>query len=247
VPLDGALPLSVTCDHAGPITRTVADAALLNAVLCGRRPAPLLPRMPSRFGVPLSLLRDHLGRSVRHAFDGWLDLARRAGVEVVDVELPAAGNAIDVFRAIQAPESLRGHAAARQTSPGGFSPTVALQLEWGEAYTAEAEAAARETRATMADALDAAIGRVDALVLPAVPVPAPLRGSEEVELESGPALLRPSFLALTVPFSLTGLPTLCVPFAKVDGLPVGLQIVGARGTDDHVLAVGAWLESAQRR
>ena len=77
-------------------------------------------------------------------------------------------------------------------------------------------------------------------------MPPPPRGSDEVELESGAAPLRAALLALTAPFWLPGLPVLCVPFARVDGLPVGVQLVGRRGSDEHLLAVGAWL-SADRR
>jgi len=244
VPLDGALPLSITFDHAGPLTRSVADAALLASVLAGDAIAPLEPRRPSRFGVPLSMLRDHLGRSVRHGFEGWIDMARRAGIDVVDLELPAVASALDVFRAIQMPEAFRVHQAALALGPEGFTAPVRAQLEAGAQVTDADEAAARTTRAGLIEAFDATVGRVDALVLPAVPVPAPERGSEHVVLESGRAPLRPSFLHLTVPFSLTGLPVLTVPFAKVDGLPVGLQLVGRRGSDDDLLAVGAWLEAA---
>lgn len=246
IPLDGALPLSPTCDHAGPLARSVDDAALLMSVLTGTTPAPLLPRMPARFAAPLAFLRGRLSRSVRHAFEGWLDIARRSGVDVVDLELPGIDQALDIFRAIQAPEAARVHAAALATDPGGFSPVVHAQLEAAAEVGAAAEVDAREARAALAEALDAAVGRVDALVLPASPVPAPLRGSHEVELESGPAPLRPSLLSLTTPFSLTGLPVLCLPFARVEGLPVGVQVVGRRGSDDHVLAVGAWLASGRR-
>ncbi|MCB1005015.1 MAG: amidase [Acidimicrobiales bacterium] len=246
VPLDGALPLSPTCDHAGPLVRSVDDAALLTSVLAGSSPAPLLPRMPSRFAVPLAFLRGRLSRPVRHAFEGWLDVARRSGVDVVDLDLPGIDRALDVFRAIQGPEAARVHAEALRVAPDGFTPTVRSQLGDGERVTSGAEQEAHAARAELADALDAAAGRVDALVLPAAPVPAPPRGSTEVELESGPLALRPALLALTVPFSLTGLPVLCVPFARVDGLPVGVQVVGRRGSDRHVLAVGAWLASGRR-
>lgn len=243
VPLDGALPLSVTCDHAGPLTRTVADAALVTAVLAGEAPRPVGLRPPVRLGVPLAFLTGRLGRSVRHAFEGWLDLVRRAGVDVVDLDLPGAEGALDVYRAIQAPEAARVHAAALAADPDAFGPVVRARLLAGMSVAPEAEAAARDDRAGLVDAFDAAAQRVDAVVLPAVPVPAPRRGTDEVLLESGPADLRSSFLQLTVPFSLTGLPALSLPFANVDGLPVGVQVVGRRGSDDDVLAVGAWLES----
>jgi aspartyl-tRNA(Asn)/glutamyl-tRNA(Gln) amidotransferase subunit A len=42
---------------------------------------------------------------------------------------------------------------------------------------------------------------------------------------------------------LVGLPTLSMPFTKMAGLPVGLQIVGARGSDAHVLEIGLMVET----
>jgi aspartyl-tRNA(Asn)/glutamyl-tRNA(Gln) amidotransferase subunit A len=65
-----------------------------------------------------------------------------------------------------------------------------------------------------------------------------------VELESGSRSHRDAFIELTLPFSLTGFPTLALPFARVDGLPVGLQIVAAKGDDVTVLEIGAWVEAA---
>ena len=245
VPLEGTLPLSATCDHAGPLVRSVDDAALMTAVLTGRSPAPLLPRMPSRFAVPLTFLQGRLSPVCVPAFEGGsTSPGARASTWSIS-RLPGVDRALDVFRD-QGPRRCGRTPPPLCQSPAGFSPVVRAQLEAGANITVAAESEAREARATLADTLDAAIGRVDALVLPATPVPAPRRGSEDVELESGTAPLRASLLALTVPFSLTGLPVLCVPFARVDGLPVGVQIVGPRRSDDQVLAVGAWLSSGRR-
>jgi aspartyl-tRNA(Asn)/glutamyl-tRNA(Gln) amidotransferase subunit A len=244
VPLDGALPLSTTCDHAGPLVRSVADAALVTAVLAGDEPAPIRAQAPPRVGVPLEHLAGALSRPVRHAFEGWLDLLRREGVEVVDIDLPGSEETMTVFRAIQLPEAARTHAETLRDHPDSFSPITREYLERGAAVTADQEDEGRRRRAEMAEAFDQAVGRVDALVLPASPVAPPLRGSETVDVESGPSPLRPTLLHLTAPFSLTGLPALVVPFATLDGLPVGLQVVGPRGADEQVLAIGAWLEGA---
>ena len=54
-------------------------------------------------------------------------------------------------------------------------------------------------------------------------------------------------LGQTLPFSLCGLPTLTVPFAMLDGLPLGMQIVGRMGADASVLALGRWFESQVER
>ena len=68
-------------------------------------------------------------------------------------------------------------------------------------------------------------------------------GTEGVERESGRKRHREAFITLTLPFSLLGVPTLALPFAKVEGMPVGLQVVGAYGEDGKVLALGGWLEA----
>ena len=83
----------------------------------------------------------------------------------------------------------------------------------------------------------------DALLLPAAPLPASKRGTSTVMLESGPQTHRNAHIELTAPFSLAGLPTLSLPFMLEDGLPVGLQVVGASGADARVLELGVWLEA----
>ena len=91
-----------------------------------------------------------------------------------------------------------------------------------------------------------ALRGVDALLLPAQPLPAPPLGTEEVDLESGRRSHREAFITLTLPFSLLGVPALALPFAKVEGMPVGLQVVGPYAEDGRVLAMGGWLEARLR-
>ncbi len=87
---------------------------------------------------------------------------------------------------------------------------------------------------------------VDALILPATPSEAVRRGDTMVALESGEAVHRDAQLALTAPFSLAGIPAAVLPFARVNGLPVGVQIVSAWGQDARALDVAEWVEAAIR-
>ena len=91
--------------------------------------------------------------------------------------------------------------------------------------------------------LDAILRDYDALVLPTTGVPAPLRGQTEVQVASGLMSTRDAGLGMTAPYSYVGLPTISLPWGRVEGLPGSLQVVGARDQDAALLALAAWLES----
>ena len=95
--------------------------------------------------------------------------------------------------------------------------------------------------------VDTGSNNVDALLLPATPVHAPLRGTTELELESGRVNLRSAFIHLTAPFSMAGVPVLCLPYAQVGALPIGLQIVCAAGADARTIHLGEWFEEIFRQ
>ena len=96
----------------------------------------------------------------------------------------------------------------------------------------------------MRDAIQRSMAGVDALLLPASPTVAPLRGETEIELESDRHNLRLAILKLCAPFSFAGVPALSLPFARMDGLPVNAQVVTPFGEDARALAIGQWVESA---
>jgi aspartyl-tRNA(Asn)/glutamyl-tRNA(Gln) amidotransferase subunit A len=98
-------------------------------------------------------------------------------------------------------------------------------------------------RETVRKELDALLRDHDALVLPTSAVPPPLRGQTEVEVEGGTMSVREAVLGQTLAFSFVGLPTLSLPAGIVEGLPAGLQVVGARDRDASLLALGRWMEA----
>ena len=79
------------------------------------------------------------------------------------------------------------------------------------------------------------------ICLPTTPFPAPKRGM--TLSQSGPAQLR--IACLCAHGGLTGMPQVSIPGAEVDGAPIGLSIVGARGTDTALVAVATALEALQ--
>lgn len=243
VPLDGALPLSPTCDHGGPLTRTVADARLLLDVLTnGALGESRAPERPWVLGVPRDHLAGALSAPVRDAFEQLLDRAAAAGAQVVDVTPAYLGDALAAYTPLVRAEAAYVHRAALATRPEGFSPRVRAVLDQGRTVSAGDYLAGRQARRDVRAGLAATFDQVDALVLPTVPVPAPPLGAEEVEVEVGRISHRDAFLHLTVAFSFAGVPAVSLPYAVVDGLPLGVQVVAAAGADRRALDVAAWLE-----
>ena len=242
IPLEGALPLSLTCDHAGPLARNVADTHALFEILAHRNlPLRQLEHLRDlRIGVPRAWLEGRLGANVRREFEMLLLHLRDAGATVLDVtptDLELSGTA---YTPIVRAEAAFTHRAALEANPAAFG--VREPLEAGVKLSVGDYLEARALRRRVRAGLEATLRAVDALVLPAAPLPAPLRGTQTVQLESGMRAHRDAFIELTLPFSLVGVPALSLPFTKVDGLPVGLQVITAKGNDALALEIGAWLE-----
>lgn len=252
VPMTGALPLCPTCDHAGPMTRSVRDAQLVFSVLRSGQPAPKAaprpapqpapaPRVP-RLGIPTSYLAGALTTPVRRTFHTLLDKITEWGSDVVEVQLPDAELGWQAYHVISAAEPAHVHRAAMSAHRDAFSPRVRAVLARGLEITAVDYLEAQRLRRIACEGVDSGLSDVDALLLPTTPTVSPLRGTEHLELESGVKTHREAMLRLTLPFSLAGVPAVSVPYGEVDGLPVGAQLVAARGKDDEVLALGRWLE-----
>lgn len=242
VPLDGALALSVTCDHGGPIARTVADARLMLSVLAGRDLAARPVTVP-RFGVPWRFLEGRLDAGVRASFEALVDRLGATGARVTSVPLPDVDRLMAAYAPLTRPEAAWVHREALDADPDLFQPVIRDGLLDGRRYTAVEYLAAREIRHQAWRRIEAVLSGVDAMLLPTTPLPAPLRGREKVRVESGELAHRSAFLPLTAPFSVVGVPAATVPMGEVNGLPVGVQIVTRTGADARLLDFAAWVEA----
>lgn len=257
VPGAGIVPISSAQDTAGPMTRSVADAALLLAVLTGSA-APDLSRASLR-GARLGLwtpdgLDDATAAVLRNAVTALGD----AGASVVPVSLDAAALEADEWPALLA----EFHAeidAYLANAPGAAVRNLAELIEFNAADPVElsrfgqeifeqslaappvTDPAYREqrTRATAAarQLIDGALGAgVDAIVTvsngPAWPIDYATGDQFDVSTSS--------------PAAVSGYPSVTVPAGAVDGVPVGLSFLGSVGADDQLLALAAAFEQVTR-
>jgi aspartyl-tRNA(Asn)/glutamyl-tRNA(Gln) amidotransferase subunit A len=242
IPLAGALHLSWTCDHAGPLARSVDDAAVLFEAMSGRRTAHGAVARRPRLAVPATWLRGRLHPATRAWFDA-LVARLRVAADVVEVVVPELAETIRHYTAIVRAEAAYVHRDALAAGGEGFSDAVLAPMRDGECQHAQTYVAALMQRGRLCAQLDALLRDVDALVLPTTAVPPPLRGQTEVEVEGGTLTVREAVLGQTLAFSYAGLPSLALPWGSTTGLPASLQLVGARDRDASLLALGRWFEA----
>ena len=247
VPLDGALPLSPTCDHAGPLARNVADARLVTEVLTGRE-LPFLELHKPRFGVPRAYLEGRLTSQMREAFEAMLDRLKAGGAALTSIVVPDLELTHQAYTTLVRAEAAHVHRSALAVSPEDFSPPVRKALEAGAAMLASKYLEARDQRLRVIEGLRQVFKpeAFDALILPTTPSSALRRGETIVNLESGPVLYRDAQLALTAPFSMAGVPVAAIPFGSIDGLPIGVQVVTYWRKDALALNLASWTERRLR-
>jgi len=233
VPTEGVVPLSSTFDHVGPLAASVADAWTVFRVLTGDlAPPPLAPATAAalRLAVPRSYFLDMLDDDVRARFEASLEAFRTAGVRVREIEIPHTETIANVYIRISLKEAAAYHAATLAAVPERYTPPVRQRLEMGRNIQHEEYMLALGGREQLRRDVDAAFADCDALALPTLPIPAPKIDAETVQVGPTVQPLRNVMLRLTQLFNITGNPAISIPCGLTrDGMPCGLQIVGARG------------------
>jgi aspartyl-tRNA(Asn)/glutamyl-tRNA(Gln) amidotransferase subunit A len=241
---DGVIPLSTTLDHLGPMARSVADAAVLFDVLMGRAPFGAMPaRDALTFGVPGPYFCDRLDAGARDALTRARAVLGDAGHYVRDVAIEHAEWTADVYLHIVLPEAAAYHARTLETQASAYCPGVRIRLEMGRYVLAEDYLRAHRLRRLLASAVDRALEGCHALLLPALPIAAPVVGAATVDVDGRQEPVRATMLKLTQLFNLTGHPAIAIPaYHEIDALPRGLQLVGRRGQTDRLIEVAAAVE-----
>lgn len=246
VSLRGVFPLSWNLDHAGPLTRSVQDAALLLQVLAGYDELD-----PGSANVPVDDYLAHLDEGVagwrvalavgdyiadsdpevRTAVRAAAEVFQSLGAHVEEVEIEWLREAALANSLMTQADGAAFHRERLQTQPELFGADIRQRLEMGAAYTSSEYALARRKQAEARRQAEILFQSYDALLLPSTPITAPLIEGNDA-LEQARRLTR-----FTAPFNLTGLPALSLPcgFSTTGMLPIGLQIVGGHWQEVRLL------------
>jgi len=231
----GVVPLSRQLDHVGPLTASVADAWLLYNML--QPPKARVNMLPEAgvikgltFGVLRSYLFDRLDEDVENTLLKTIDLLRGYGAVVNDVTLPHANDIATVYLHLVFGDAAEYHAPTLESRPQDYTPNVRVRLEMARYVLAEDYIRALRGKVVIAAEVDQALQGVDALLCPALAIPAPPIGAATVPVKGGNETVRAVMLRCTQPFNLSGHPAISLPCGKTPaGLPVGLQLVGHKG------------------
>lgn len=245
----GIVPLAWTLDHAGPLAKTVHDAALLLEAVAGPDPrdpsaAPIpvpafggaVAEGPSglRVGIPDRYFTERVEGAVAEAYQDALKVLEQVGVRLVDLRLPESFEAgVEAGRLIMHVEGAAVHLDWFRQRPHDYRPKLRALIEAGILVPGVSYLRAQQVRRAAIRDMQAAFTTVDALAAPAAPTPAP------------PGLGSTGDPVFNAPFSTFGFPALAVPMGFApSGLPVSLQLAGGPFDEVTILRLGGAYEAA---
>jgi Asp-tRNA(Asn)/Glu-tRNA(Gln) amidotransferase A subunit family amidase len=237
IPVDGVIPFAPSLDVVGCFAAGAAGLARVAAVLCDDWRPAAEPSQPI-LGIPAGPYLNRasplaLAQFGRHA-------AALSAAGYVVREVPALDDMDEVARllvVITRYEAAQAHARWFGQYPDLYQAGTAALIHDGQAISASdyvrATAAAAAFAGRLAETAEQA--GIDAWLTPAATGPAP----SGLDSTGDPIM--------SVPWSLAGLPAVALPAGLAAGLPVGVQVVGAAGADEHLLRWAAGLEPALAR
>lgn len=220
--LEGAKPLASSLDTGGWLTRDPDTLIqLAKTFLPGHSLASV------RFGVPRALMR-HLEPGVAIAFEAFLEKVQTTFGKVMELSLEAQtiDRWVETTRTIQGYEAWQAHGLMIEQFRPALGPGIRDRFAYAATLTPDAYKTALIAKETLRQEFDH-ITRDILLILPSAPGPAPLLSSSDEELEGH----RTALVRQLAPASLFSRPEASVPALKVNGLPVGISLVGPQGSD----------------
>lgn len=239
----GILNQSPPLDTVGAFASNITDLALITDCISAydardpdMRPhargslrdiaASPLPARPMFAFIPTAAWDQHAEQVTKDAFD---ELRAALGPLCDTARLPEMfDKAVGWQRLLQWADIARNYGPLVDASPEKISPRLREMIEEGRAIKAVDYNTAMEMRGALNQALDQAFALFDVILTPATPGPAP----------AGEATGDPIFNSV---WTYCGVPCLSLPLLDVDGLPLGVQLVGPRHSEGRLLRTARWL------
>jgi aspartyl-tRNA(Asn)/glutamyl-tRNA(Gln) amidotransferase subunit A len=256
----GITVLSWSQDHAGPMTRTVEDCALVMNAVAGydpRDPSSASISIPNftqaltnnikglKIGVPREFFQESIDSEVEHSVRNAIELLSHLGAKLLEISWPMYHESKAISSTLLMAEATAYHSQLMKQHRSRLDPKVRLRLEAGFFISAVDYLQAQRARRLFYQRSCDLFKETDLLAGPTVPIPACNIGTEEVQIGNTRLGVIPALSQYTRPFNLNGFPAITVPcgFSK-EGLPVGLQLAGKPFDEMTVLRAAFAYEQA---
>jgi len=249
VPLQGAASLARLMDSAGAIGRSVTCCAQMDAVLRDDVAGPALGAGPPLKSLRLGILRNYVDENVedevRRTYETALERLRRAGANIEDTRLPALDEIPRIISkgGLQAAERYAEHRKTIESSAQEYDPRILARIVRGRDMSSADYLDVVRERGEIAQQFETFMRTYDAVIMPTVPLIPPLisdldRSDDEFQRLQLAILRNPSTVNM-----LDGC-AISLPCHEEGKAPVGLSLVGAANSDDHILRAALVVEEA---
>jgi aspartyl-tRNA(Asn)/glutamyl-tRNA(Gln) amidotransferase subunit A len=249
----GVLPLAWSLDHAGPMCRSAVDCALMLGAMAGydpRDPSTSVLPVPDyaaaltgqvkglRIGLLGRFFLESAGAPQRQAIEQAVKTLEGLGASVRETTLEQMKYAAAASAAVISAESYAYHEPWLRTRAAEYGPDVRERLLVGAFVSGSEYLKGQRVRRLIRDEVDRALGELDVLIAPTLPIAAVPVGARETDIDGKPQPVRPSLVRYTRPFNVSGHPVASVPCGfTADGLPIGMQVIGRSFDEATVLRV----------
>ncbi|QDL96657.1 amidase [Rhodopseudomonas palustris] len=248
VPRDGAVPLSFSLDSIGPLARSVACCATLDAILADQPVGPLVarPLKGMRIAVPTTVALDDLDAAVTAAFDRALKTLSSHGAIIEKIEVPEFAEVapLGAKGGFAAAESYAWHRYLIVAQGDVYDPRVRERILRGETQSAADYVDLVNARKSLIARASARLAPYDAVAMPTTAIAAPTIA----ELADDKAFTKANLLTLrncTLINMIDGC-AISLPCHQDGEPPIGLMLAGVNGADREIFEVAAGLEAVIR-
>ena len=237
----GVIPLSSSLDTVGVLAQRASDAAvLLQGITWHEKddmttvespprdlPAPLVgPTSSFRVGVLRDYFQDLVEPSVEKNFEEFVSKTKSMGCSVGEAKLDGITEVYEKWFPIRRAEATAFHLKWLESTPELYGKDVRKLLEQGRDVLAVDYISAVNSRPTHIEKFLSSMQDFDVLAAPCTCIPAPEIDQTTAYIRGKEVPIYAALNRLTLPFNYVGLPVLSIPSGFVDGLPLGVQIVG---------------------
>ncbi len=255
----GIFPLADTLDHIGPMTRSVADCALMLAALEGRderdpstRSDPAVDYLAEiargaegiRIGIDRDYCSEDTDPEMREACFRACYILHGQKMIPQDISLPGITDVAAHWQDTCAVDALLRHREWFPARAADYGPVFRALLEYGLTVSAEDYARGQKLRQFTMALFDKAFREVDVIVCPAAPSAAMPQSQFPPQQVAPPEAVAP-LVRYSAPTNFSGHPSLTVPNGfTADGLPTAMQFIGRHGEEATLFRVAAAYEQA---